>query len=483
MRQYETRVGLEIHVELKTKSKIFCGCSTQFGAKPNRHVCPVCLGLPGALPVFNRQVAEHAIKIGLALGCTIAEQCVFDRKNYFYPDNPQNYQISQLYAPIAYGGCVPVDTAEGTKNIRIHEMHMEEDAGKLVHEESTGLTLVDYNRSGVSLVEIVTEPDFTTAEEVVAFLEKLRLRIQYLGASDCRMQEGSLRVDVNLSVRPKGQETLGTRTEMKNLNSFRSVQAAIAEETKRQIAALESGESIVQETRRWNEETNTSVAMRRKETAADYRYYPDPDLLPLCIDSEWIARCKNNQPEFREEKILRYQKEYGLPEYDARIITSSVQMALLFERTTALCERPKEVSNWLMTETLRLLRENGQDGENLSLSAEHLSALILLVEDGKINRTIAKEVFEAMFLRGAEPVSYVEENDLFLQQDTEELEKAIKKVLTDFPQSVSDYCAGKEKALGFLVGQTMKAVNGKADPKVLRELIRECLQIDAGKKA
>lgn len=483
MKSYETTIGLEVHIELKTKSKIFCGCSTSFGEKPNRHVCPVCLGLPGALPVLNRQVVDYAAAIGLALGCTVAEECFFDRKNYFYPDNPQNYQISQLYLPIATAGSVKIETAAGEKEIRIHEMHMEEDAGKLIYEKESGMTLIDYNRSGVPLVEIVTEPDFTNGDEVVAFLEKLRLMVQYLGASDCRMQEGSLRVDVNLSVKPAGNTELGTRTEMKNLNSFRSVFAAITEEEKRQIAVVEAGGRVLRETRRWDEDRGVSVRMRPKETTEEYRYFPEPDLVPVRIGAEWLQSLKKNRPEFREEKIVRYQTMFGIPEYDAKILTSSVQMAEVFEETVALLAEPKEVSNWLMTETMRLLRENGQDGEDMVLSAKDLAALIKMIKDGKINRTIAKEVFEKMFLDGVEPVSYVTERGLFMEENEALLSETVTRVLKEYPKSVEDYHAGKEKALGFLVGQTMKAMAGKANPGKVTELLRKCLQIDATKKA
>jgi len=479
MKQYETKIGLEVHVELKTKTKIFCGCRTTFGEQPNRQVCPVCLGLPGALPVLNYQAVEYAVFIGLALGCKISETSFFDRKNYFYPDNPQNYQISQLYVPLATDGCVKIETSSGEKEIRIREMHMEEDAGKLVHEADTGMTLVDYNRSGVPLVEIVTQPDFSSGEEVVAFLEKLRLMIQYLRASDCRMQEGSLRVDVNLSVNPVGEKQMGVRTEMKNLNSFRSVLLAVEQEEKRQTEVLSSGGSVVQETRRWEEDRMTSVAMRPKESTEDYRYFPDPDLMPLCLDAAWIEEKRQQLPEFREQKIIRYGKEFGLPEYDAKILTSSVQMAELFEETVALLAEPKEVSNWLMTETMRLLRENGQDGENLSLRPESLAALIDMVTRGKITRTVAKEVFEKMFLQGIDPVQYVKEQGLFVEEDETLLEETAKQILRQFPKSVEDYRNGKEKAIGFLVGQMMKAFGGRANPEKVAEVLRKCLQIDA----
>lgn len=480
MKQYEARMGLEVHVELKTASKLFCGCRAAFGGTANTQVCPVCLGYPGALPVVNRHATELAVAIGLALGCDIARVSRFDRKNYFYPDNPQNYQITQWYLPIATNGSVSIETESGEKKIRIRQMHMEEDAGKLVHED--GQTRIDYNRSGIPLVEIVTEPDFSTGEEVIAFLEKLRLRIQYLGASDCRMQEGSLRVDVNLSVRECGSSALGVRTEMKNLNSFRSVLLAIEQEEKRQIAVLEAGGAIVQETRRWLEQENTSVAMRKKETAGEYRYFPDPDLPPLIVDRELLEKVAKKRPEFREEKIERYKAEYGLSGYDAVILTSSVQLATLFEETTAICKEPKEVSNWLMTETQRLLREQGQDAEDLSVAPEALATLIFYIKEGKINRTIAKEVYEKVFLERVDPETYIRANGLFMEESADILEETAWLVLKECKKSVEDYRAGKEKALGFLVGQMMKRLGGKANPAKVTEILRKCLQIDAAGK-
>ena len=336
-RQYETVIGLEVHVELATKTKIFCSCSTEFGGAPNTHTCPVCTGMPGSLPVLNRQVVDYALAIGLAANCEITRYCKFDRKNYFYPDNPQNYQISQLYLPIARNGYVEIQVGDTKKKVRIHEMHMEEDAGKLIHDEWDDTSLVDYNRSGVPLVEIVSEPDMRSPEEVIAYLEKLRLLIQYLGASDCKLQEGSMRADVNLSVREVGKEGFGTRTEMKNLNSFKAIARAIEGERERQIELLEAGKEVVQETRRWDYNKEASHAMRSKEDAKDYRYFPEPDLPPVFIDDAWIEIVRERQPEFREEKIKRYQEEFGIPQYDAEILTETKQMADLFEKTTKLC--------------------------------------------------------------------------------------------------------------------------------------------------
>ena len=355
-KQYETVIGLEVHVELATKTKIFCGCSTEFGCAPNTHTCPVCTGMPGSLPVLNKQVVEYAIAVGLATNCSITRYCKFDRKNYFYPDNPQNYQISQLYLPICRNGGVEIETETGKKVVGIHEIHMEEDAGKLIHDEWENCSLVDYNRSGVPLIEIVSEPDMRSAEEVIAYLEKLRLIIQYLGASDCKLQEGSMRADVNLSVREVGAKEFGTRTEMKNLNSFKAIARAIEGEKNRQIDLLNEGKKVIQETRRWDDTKETSYAMRSKEDAQDYRYFPDPDLVPVQISDEWLEEIKANQPEFRTEKMLRYKEEYDIPDYDIDIITNSKHLADIFEATVAICNQPKKVSNWLMVETMRLLK-------------------------------------------------------------------------------------------------------------------------------
>ncbi|MDO4267277.1 MAG: Asp-tRNA(Asn)/Glu-tRNA(Gln) amidotransferase subunit GatB [Eubacteriales bacterium] len=474
-RQYETVIGLEVHVELATKTKIFCGCSTEFGGAPNTHTCPVCTGMPGSLPVLNKQVVEYALAVGLATNCGINQYCKFDRKNYFYPDNPQNYQISQLYLPICHDGWVEIETAAGKKKIGIHEIHMEEDAGKLIHDEWEDCSLVDYNRSGVPLIEIVSEPDMRSADEVIAYLEKLRLIIQYLGASDCKLQEGSMRADVNLSVREVGATQYGTRTEMKNLNSFKAIARAIEGERIRQTELLEDGKQVVQETRRWDDNKESSRAMRSKEDAQDYRYFPDPDLTPVVISDEWIARVKAAQPELRTEKLERYQKEYGLPLYDAEILTGSKHLADVFEETVKLCGRPKEVSNWLMTEAMRLLKERELEPESLAFSPENLAKLIGLVEKNVINRTVARTVFEVVFAEDADPEKYVEEHGLKVVNDEGALKTVIEELLAANPQSVADFRAGKEKAMGFIVGQTMRAMKGKADPSVVNALVRELM--------
>ncbi|MBE5891172.1 MAG: Asp-tRNA(Asn)/Glu-tRNA(Gln) amidotransferase subunit GatB [Lachnospiraceae bacterium] len=476
MKNYETVIGLEVHVELATKTKIFCSCSTAFGAKPNTHTCPVCTGQPGALPVLNKQVLQYAIAVGLATNCTITQYSKFDRKNYFYPDNPQNYQISQLYLPICRNGYVEIETESGKKKVRIHEIHMEEDAGKLVHDEWEDVSIVDYNRSGVPLIEIVSEPDMRSAEEVIAYLETLRQTIQYLGASDCKLNEGSMRADVNLSVREVGSQEFGTRTEMKNLNSFKAIAHAIEGERERQIELLEMGRKVVQETRRWDDNKESSHAMRSKEDAHDYRYFPEPDLVPMSISKQWIEEIKKHQPELRPAKLSRYKKEYDIPEYDAKILTESKAMADLFEATTAICGKPKKVSNWLMVETMRLMKEKDIEADQLSFSAENLAKLVDLADAGTINSNVAKDVFAKMFEKDMDPEVYVKEQGLATVNDEEALKKIIQEVIVANPQAVEDYRAGKQKAIGALMGQTMRATKGKANPAVVQNLLIDYLK-------
>ena len=475
-KQYETVIGLEVHVELATKTKIFCGCSTAFGGAPNTHTCPVCTGMPGSLPVLNKQVVEYAAAVGLATNCEITKHCKFDRKNYFYPDNPQNYQISQLYLPICRNGHVDIELADGTtKSVRIHEIHMEEDAGKLVHDDWEDVSYVDFNRSGVPLIEIVSEPDMRSAEEVIAYLEKLRLIIQYLGASDCKLQEGSMRADVNLSVREVGSSEFGTRTETKNLNSFSAIARAIEAERDRQIDLIESGEPVIQETRRWDDNKAYSYAMRSKEDAQDYRYFPDPDLVPLNISDEWLDEIRSRQPEFKTEKMKRYSEEFGIPEYDINIITDSKKLADIFEATTALCNQPKKVSNWILGETMRILKEKEMEPEDITFSPENLAKLIKLVEAGTINGSVAKDIFAVIFDEDVDPESYVKEKGLAQVSDEGELRAVVEKVIADNPQSVADYRNGKDKAIGFLVGQTMKAMKGKANPGLVNKILKKLL--------
>lgn len=475
-KEYETVIGLEVHVELATKTKIFCGCSTAFGGAPNSHTCPVCTGMPGSLPVLNKKVVEYAAAVGLATNCKITQNCKFDRKNYFYPDNAQNYQISQLYLPICRDGHVDIELPDGTqKSIRIHEIHMEEDAGKLVHDDWDDLSYVDYNRSGVPLVEIVSEPDLRSAEEVIAYLEKLRLLIQYLGASDCKLQEGSMRADVNLSVREVGAKEFGTRTETKNMSSFSAITRAIAAERERQIDLIEAGEPVIQETRGWNDDKESSYAMRSKEDAQDYRYFPDPDLVPVHISDEWLEEIRSRQPEFKTEKMARYKEEFGLPDYDINILTESKKLADIFEATTAICKKPKKVSNWLMVETMRILKEKQMDAVDITFSPENLAKLIELTEAGTINGSVAKEVFEHIFEEDIDPDKYIEEHGLKQVNDEGALRSTIETVIAENPQSVEDYRAGKEKAIGFLVGQTMKAMKGKANPGMVNKILKELL--------
>lgn len=475
MNQYETIIGLEVHVELATKTKIFCGCSTAFGGAPNTHTCPVCTGMPGSLPVLNRKVLEYAVAVGLATDCEISPYSKFDRKNYFYPDNPQNYQISQLYLPICRNGAVVIDTPEGQKTIGIREIHMEEDAGKMIHDEELNCSLVDYNRAGVPLIEIVSEPDMRNAEEVIAYLEQLCTTIQYLGASDCKLNEGSMRVDVNLSVRPMGDDRLGIRTEMKNLNSFRSITRAIDHEVKRQIEILEQGGEVEQETRRWDEHKDTSFSMRSKEDARDYRYFPEPDLVPIRITDEYLQQMRENLPEFRADKMQRYEKEYNIPAYDIEMITRSKYLADFFEATVAICNQPKKVSNWLMGETLRLLRETGKDPEDMNISPAHLAELIELVDTKIITGAVAKEIFQVMFEQDISPKAYAEEKGLQTVTDDGALYHVAEEVLAANQKSVTDYLNGKEKAIGFLVGQTMKVMKGQADPERVKALLKELL--------
>ncbi len=474
-KEYETVIGLEVHVELATKTKIFCGCSTEFGGEPNTHTCPVCTGMPGSLPVLNKKVVEYAMAVGLAANCQIHQYCRFDRKNYFYPDNPQNYQISQLYLPICHDGWIEIETEGQKKKVRIHEIHMEEDAGKLIHDDWEDCSLVDYNRSGVPLIEIVSEPDMSSAEEVIAYLEQLRMIAQYVGASDCKLQEGSMRADVNLSVREKGSDTFGTRTEMKNLNSFKAIARAIEGEQARQIDLLEEGRPVIQETRRWDDNKGESYPMRSKEDAQDYRYFPDPDLPPVEISDAWMEEIRDSLPELQPAKKARYMEEFKLPAYDASILTESKKLADLFEETVALGANPKKVSNWLMVETLRLLKECSMEPEEIRFTPENLKKLIALAEEGSINSSVAKEVFEQMFKENVDPQAYVEEHGLKTVNDAGALEAVVKKVLENNPKVVEEYRGGKEKVLGFLVGQVMKEMKGKANPAMAGELLKKLI--------
>ena len=472
---YQMVVGLEVHIELSTKSKIFCSCTTEFGGEPNTHVCPVCSGMPGVLPVLNRKVVDFAVRAGIATNCEITRYNKFDRKNYFYPDLPKAYQVSQLYLPICRNGKVEIEVDGEKKYIGIHEIHMEEDAGKLVHDPWDDCTLVDYNRCGVPLLEIVSEPDFRSADEAIAYLTKLRETMMYLGVSDCKMQEGSMRADVNISVMPMGSNKFGTRTEMKNMNSFKAIYKAINYEAQRQIEILESGGVVTQETRRWDDNKDASFAMRSKENAQDYRYFPEPDLLPIEISEEWIQDAKKNMPELPEAKRARYMSEFGLSEYDASVITAERQIAYIFEDAVAICGKPKEVCNYVMGELMRLMSETGTLAEELEMDPKKIAEIIELVTSGKINRTAAKEVFEAVFRDNAEPEKYVEEHNLAMVDDSKLVEEIVAKVINDNPKSIEDIKSGKAKARGFLVGQSMKALKGKANPQTVNKILDEKL--------
>lgn len=469
---FETVIGLEVHTELATDHKIFCGCSTKFGGEPNTHVCEICSGMPGTLPVLNKQVVEFAMRAGLATNCTITRYNKFDRKNYFYPDLPKAYQISQLYLPICQNGYIQLDSG---KKIRIKEIHMEEDAGKLIHDEWEGCTLVDYNRCGVPLLEIVSEPDLSSAEEVQEYLEKLRAILQYTKVSDCKMQEGSLRADVNLSVRERGASEYGVRTEMKNLNSFKAITRAIESERERQIDAIESGEKIVQETRRWDDSKSISYAMRSKEDAQDYKYFPEPDIPPIEISDKWLASIEKTMPELPDAKKARYINELGLPEYDTGIITGSIYLVDLFEETAEVCGSPKEAAKWIMGDLMKLLNESGTLPEDMKVSGKALGTIIKMLSEQKISRATARKVFEKVFTDNVDPEAYVKENNLGVVTDTGAIRAVIEKVVSENTKSVEEYKSGKEKAIQYLIGQSMRALRGQAPAAEVTKILHEIL--------
>ena len=474
--EWEIVMGLEVHTELATKTKIFCGCSTEFGGEPNTHVCEICSGMPGTLPLLNERVVEFAVRTGLATNCQITQKNKFDRKNYFYPDLPKAYQISQLYLPICRNGYIEVKGENGEpKKIGIHEIHMEEDAGKLIHDEFEDCTLVDYNRCGVPLLEIVSEPDFRSADEVIEYLEKLRAILQFTGVSDCKMQEGSLRADVNLSVRPKGQKEFGTRTEMKNLNSFHAIARAIAYESRRQIDLLEDGEAVVQETRRWDDNKGYSYAMRSKEDAQDYKYFPEPDLPPIEISDARIQEIRESMPELPEQKKQRYREALGLPEYDTEILTGNMAFVTLFEEAVKLCDSPKDVANWIMGEVMKLLNDTGTLPEDMTLAPEKLAVVIQMVKSGKINRGTGKTVLEKVFTDGVDPESYVKENNLAQITDLGAIRPVLEEVIAANEKSVSEYKAGKTQAMGYIMGQAMRALKGKAPAQEVQKMLHELL--------
>ncbi len=474
--KYEAVIGLEVHAELKTNTKAFCSCGLSFGAIPNSHVCPGCLGMPGTMPVLNRELVEYAIKTGLALNCKIAEYCRFDRKNYFYPDLPNGFQISQLDLPICTAGSLEIETQQGKKTIGINRVHMEEDAGKLVHQGNimtTPYSLADLNRAGTPLLEIVSEPDMRSPQEARMYLEKLRSILLFLGVSDCRMEEGSLRCDANISIRPWGQEKLGTRAEIKNLNSFRALERAAEYEIKRQIEVLEEGGQLVQETRTWDEDRQVTLSMRSKEQAQDYRYFPDPDLTPIIIGQDWIERVRKTLPELPDQARERLIKEYNLPPYDANLLTMSKDVLDFFDGCVAEYKEPKAVANWVMGELTRLLNQNNMEIKDAKISPSSLAQMLKLLEQGTISGKIAKVVFEEMFATGESPDKIVKDRGLVQISDESAIKAIVEEVITGNPKVVEDFKNGKGKALGFLVGQVMKISKGKANPEMVNQLLKE----------
>ena len=473
---YEVIIGLEVHAELSTKTKIFCSCPTKFGAAPNTQTCPICMGMPGTLPVLNEKVVEYAVKAGLATNCEISRNSKNDRKNYFYPDLPKAYQISQYDKPLCEHGYVEIDTKEGKKKIRLTRIHIEEDAGKLNHDEFAGGSLVDLNRAGVPLIEIVSEPDLRSSEEVEEYLRRLKSILEYIEVSDCKMQEGSFRADVNVSVRKKGDPKLGTRTEMKNMNSFRSITRAIEYEVDRQIDVIEDGGEVEQETLRWDDVSGKTFPMRDKEDAQDYRYFPDPDLVAIKLSEEYIENIKKSLPELPESRKERYLKEYELSEKDANIITASKYLSDLFEGAIKVCNNPKAVNNWIISDISRILNETEMEPIEIPFDSNQLGKLIILIDKGTISSSIAKKVLVEMFEHPRDPEDIIDEKGWVQISDEGAIKEVVLKVLEANPQSVADYKGGKDKALGFLVGQAMKETRGKANPKMLNEMFLEELK-------
>ncbi len=477
--KYQTVIGLEVHVELATNTKIFCSCSARsFGAEPNTHICPTCLGMPGALPVLNKKVVDYAIKAGLMLGCKINRTSTFDRKSYFYPDLPNAYQITQYFSPIATEGAVEIDTVCGKKRIRIAEMHMEEDAGKLIHDIREGTTHIDFNRAGVPLLEIVSHPDLSSAEEVEAYLERLKTLLRYARVAECEMAHGTMRCDVNISVRPAGSEQLGVRTELKNMNSIEAIKRAIEFESARHISLLENGgEVLCQETRRWDEASGRTISMRSKESAGDYRYAPDPNLGELIVDEEWIEKIRSTLPEFPEVKRQRYMREYGLSLYDAEQLIKSIAFCDCFEDAVALCHSPKDTANWMTGEVMSLLNAKQMTYDMLAIDGKRLGSLILLVMEGKVGRANARIILDAMFENATiNPAAYAKENGFLISNDIEKIGAVVKAVVDADAKSVADYKSGKEKALMFLFGKCMKELKGNCNPQLLRKIL--CDYID-----
>ena len=470
--RYEVVMGLEVHVELATESKLFCGCSAKFGAAANESVCPACAGMPGMPAVTNKKAVELGIAAAIVTNSKITRVMTFDKKNYFYPDLPAGYQITQLFAPICRSGRIEIETSAGTKKITLKQIHIEEDAGKLVHDSRTGTSLVDFNRTSVPLVEIVSNPDFRSAEEVVAYLEKLRLLLSFAGVSDCKMQEGSMRCDVNISVREQGETKLGTRTEIKNMNSLKAITAAIAYESERHIDALETGrETLIQETRRWDDNVGETFAMREKENATDYRYFPNPELMPIVIDDEWIEKVRSGLPETSYDKYIRMTSELGLSDYDSKIITGSKKLSDIFDAVTSYFNKPKDAVNWIIVELLAIAKGNNKGEDDIDIDCLKFAKLMELVDEKIINRTVGKKILSLVLSDGIDPVTYVEENKLGMVSDESVISEAVKSVIEANAKSVEDYKNGNTKILGFLVGQIMKKLGGKADPQLINSIL------------
>ncbi len=475
--KYETVIGLEVHIELATESKIFCSCSAKFGGEQNDHVCPACCGMPGMLPVVNKHVVDLGMTAGMMLNCDINRVTTFDKKSYYYPDLPGSYQTTQWFSPVAVNGTVRINTSKGEKDIRIKQIHMEEDAGKLVHDDWTNTTFVDFNRTSVPLIEIVSQPDLSSAEEVVAYLERLRSLLRFAKVSECRMEQGSMRCDVNLSVRPEGSNVLGVRTEMKNMNSISAIERAIEYETARHIDAIENGtEELVQETRRWDDIKGKSFAMRNKETAGDYRYFPDPNVMPVCIDDEWFDGIKASLPEFPEVKKAKYITELGLGEYDADLLTESRALCDVFEAAYAECGMAKEAANWIISNCMKVLNRKQLTADMLDINGKALGQLIKLVADGKVGNANARKILDEMFENDIDPEKYATENGFIVSNDTSKIQDVINAVVAADQKSVADYKSGKEKALMALFGKCMKELKGNCDPQILREMLLKTIQ-------
>lgn len=470
--KYETVIGLEVHVELSTESKIFCSCSAKFGGEQNEHVCPACCGMPGMLPIVNKHVVDLGMTAGMMLNCDINRVTTFDKKNYYYPDLPGSYQTTQWFAPICVNGSLEIETSKGKKRIRIKQIHMEEDAGKLVHDDWTDTTLVDFNRTSVPLIEIVSQPDLSSAEEAIAYLERLRELLRFAKVSDCRWEQGSMRCDVNLSIRPEGSDVLGVRTEMKNMNSLSAIKRAIEYEIARHTDALEKGtEELVQETRRWDDTKGKSFAMRNKETAGDYRYFPDPNVMPIVIDDKWFNDVKASIPEFPEIKKARYIDEIGLSEYDAEQISASRALCDVFDAAYAECGMAKETANWIITDCMNILNKKQETADMLNINGKSLGQLIKLVSEDKVSRGNAKRILAVMFNEEIIPEEYAKENGFIVSNDTGAIEAIVKNVIDADPKSVADFKKGKEKALMALFGKCMKELKGNCNPQILREIL------------